>query len=102
MSEQYTRTKRYSDYGISKDGEVKNLKTKTVLKPYYCHTEDELKVRIRVTKYRSKSEQVKILLAETFLGEVQEGDDVIYIDGDKDNLHVNNLKIVHKEKGDSE
>lgn len=72
---------------ISKSGEVYSKKSNKILKPYLRRGYPSL-------KYRGKHYYIHVLVAETFIGEIDEGMCVNHKDGNKQNNHVENLEIV--------
>lgn len=94
MEEIWKDIKGYEDrYQISNLGNVYSKKSKKCLKPYYGKINTASHVCVLLNKNGvSKEKQVKRLVAEAFIGDI-DGLIVIHKDGNPNNNIVDNLKI---------
>ena len=76
-------------YTITRAGVVTNTKTGRVLKPFPRGKAHGLSVTLP-----SGTHYIHALVAAAFIGPRPEGHDIIHLDGDPTNLHVDNLAYV--------
>jgi len=91
--ETYKQHPRYTTYEISDKGNIRNIKTKRVMKVRVSGKTPYPKINLRLDK-KSITRQVHRLVAEAFYGIIPEGMVVDHIDRDKTNFNKSNLRIV--------
>lgn len=93
----YKKIKRYPEYEINTQGDIRHVDTGRILKPT-----PSFNGHLRV-KLKNKTEYVGRLVAETFIPNIQGYSDIRYKDGDKTNLSVSNIEWAshHKTQYDS-
>lgn len=83
-----------SNYEISNNGEVRNIKTKQIKKSHSGGTSDYLICQIYLTKGKRKNYLVHRLVAKYFIPNPMNKEQVNHIDGDKFNNSYTNLEWV--------
>lgn len=83
----WVTTKVNPFYEVNEYGDVRNKETGRLLR----HQID--KKGRHVVQLMGQTLTVSRLVAEAFIGDIPDDMDVIYLDGNKSNLHVGNLKI---------
>lgn len=82
------------NYEISKEGIIRNTKTKEIKKSSRGGTSDYLLCQIYLIKGKRKNYLVHRLVAKYFIPNLDNKEQVNHIDGNKKNNHVNNLEWV--------
>lgn len=81
--------RNFSNYNVSNEGRIMNIKTQRILKTYICE-KGYVQVCLRKNNQRYTVRVGKIV-AEAFLGE-HPGMDVVYKDQDRTNVYASNLE----------
>ena len=100
MEEEWRKIEGYDNYSVSNYGEVRNDKTKIILK-LYLNIEGYYRIRLYKKKER-KGELVHRLVAKAFIPNLDNLPEVHHIDINTSNNYFNNLKWVTRlENGQS-
>lgn len=84
--------KNYPKYEVSINGDIRNRKTKRILKPEVCKKWGYLRVRLYFEKKKAKHELVHRVVASTFLDNPNNLPEVNHKDKNKTNNKVSNLE----------
>ena len=84
--------KNYEKYEVNINGDIRNKKTKKLLKPEICKKWGYLRVRLYFDKKKSKHELVHRIVANTFLDNPNKLPEVNHKDENKTNNCVKNLE----------
>lgn len=79
--------KRFPRYEINKHGVIRNKRTGRIMK-----LQTDRRGRVYIQLY-GQTVAVSRLVAEAFIGDIPEGMDVMFLDGDKSNVDATNLRI---------
>lgn len=93
--ERWVPAKGFPNYDVSNEGRVRNRKTGRILRANK-NSKGYLSVSLR-RNGRQYTVRIHKLVADSFLG-VPDGHDVMFEDGNKDNVNLDNLKIATRKE----
>lgn len=83
---------KYPKYEVNENGNIRNVRTKKILKPEVCKKWGYLRVRLYVNERESKHELIHRIVAKTFITNPKNLPEVNHIDENKLNNNVKNLE----------
>ena len=102
MKNEFTILKSNSNYEINRKGQVRNVKTKRIIKAHLNKITGYIQINLRKNK-ETKMNYMHRLLAEAFMGLDSTGYErvVDHIDGNKSNNNLDNLRIITQRENTS-
>lgn len=99
INNEFFKRTNISDYYITKEGKVANIKTENGFVTYFKLIKQDkssvgyCRVPLKIEKGKEKKFLVHRLVYETFKGEIQEGYVIDHIDGNPKNNNLENLRV---------
>jgi hypothetical protein len=87
---EYRKIKDYENYEISENGDVRNIKTGRIMKPFLC--QGYYRISLIKSKNIKKSEAIHRLVANAFIPNVENKPIIDHINQNKTDNNISNLR----------